>query len=87
MVAFLKPTTPGKRRKNQMAKGQSKITDNKSQSNMAPSKQNYPTTASTEYPNTNEAHKNGLKSNLIKTIYAFKEVVNISLKEIHGNTI
>ena len=59
-TAFLIPATPGICWKNQMVKGQRKITINKSQSNMTPSKQNYPTTASPEYPNTNEAQKMSL---------------------------
>jgi hypothetical protein len=42
----------------------------------------YPTIASPEYPNTTEAQKYYLKSNIIKMIEAFKEEMNKSLNKI-----
>jgi hypothetical protein len=65
-LACLRPTTPGISTDNQMAKGWYKNTINKNQGNMALQEPNYPTKASPIYPNTIEARKNDLKSNLIK---------------------
>ena len=47
----------------QMIKGPWKNIISKSQSNMISSEPSYPTMASPEYPNTNKAQENDLKSN------------------------
>ena len=43
---------------------------------MAPAEPRYPTTATPGYPNTAKAQEDGLKSNLIKMMEAFKEEIN-----------
>ena len=64
-----------------------KNTINKHPENMTLLKSSYPATASPGYPNTTEAQEDDHKSNIINTLEAFKEEINISLKEIEGNTI
>lgn len=57
-----------------------------SQGNMAPPKPSYPTTANTEYSNTNEAQQRNLTTNFVKIIEMIKEDMNKSLKKIQINT-
>jgi hypothetical protein len=54
-----------------MAKGQDKNT-NKSQGDMTPLEQSYPTTASPGFPNTTKEQENDLKSNLLKMVDALR---------------
>jgi hypothetical protein len=42
---------------------------------MIPPKRSYPTTASPEYPNTTKGQENDLKSNFIKMMENFKEIM------------
>jgi hypothetical protein len=70
-----------------MAKGPRKKIINKSQGNLIPLEHSYCTTASPGYPNAMETQENGLKSNLIKMIEAFKKKMNKPLQEIQENTI
>ena len=60
---------------------------NKSLRNMTLLEPIYPATASPGYLNTAKAQEDDHKSNIINTLEAFKEEINISLKEIEGNTI
>jgi hypothetical protein len=68
-----------------MAKGHHKNTISKNQRNMAPSEPSYSTTTSPGYSNIFETQENDIKFNLVKMIEAFKEEVNISLKETQEN--
>lgn len=52
---------------------------------MAPSEPSYSTTTSPGYSNIFETQENDIKFNLVKMIEAFKEEVNISLKETQEN--
>lgn len=59
---------------------------NRSQHNMAQSEPSSPTTACPWYPKIPEEQDYDLESQLMKTIEAFKEDINNSLKEIEENT-
>lgn len=50
--------------------------------NKVPQEHRYPTPSSPGYPNTVKAQENSIKFNIIKKIDAFKEEMNISIKEI-----
>lgn len=69
-----------------MGKGKSKNLINRSQYNTALSELSSPTTANSGHPKTPEEQDCDLESQLIKTMEAFKEDINNSLKEIEENT-
>lgn len=66
----------------QMTKVPQKNTINKSQVNMTPSENSYPTTTSTGNSSTTKVQENYLKYKLTKKIETCGEEMNESLKEI-----